>query len=72
MTCLNHGAVNHEVVVNEFGWARAVSQNSPHCSSNQEHIIRTIVFEPSIHCALIAQIELCASGRENVGETTGL
>ena len=72
MACFNHSSMDHEVVVNELGWTRAVSQNATDSARNQKHIIRTIVFKPSIHCTLVAEIELCTSGCEDVGETTSL
>ena len=34
MACLNHSSMNHEVVVNELGWARAVGQNATDSARN--------------------------------------
>ena len=69
MTGLNHCPMNHQVVVDELGWTRAIGQNATHGSSNQKDILGTIVREPRIHRTLITQIKFRSGRGEDICES---
>ena len=69
---LHDRGVDHQVVVDELGRARAVGQNPTDRARDQEHIIGTVGLEPVIDRGLIAQVELVTRGAEDVRESGGV
>ncbi len=69
---LHDRGVDHQVVVDELGRARAVGQDAADRARDEENIIGAVGLEPVIHRRLIAQIELVPRGAEDVGEAGGV
>ncbi len=57
---MNDGAVDHHVVVEEFGRTRRVRENAADRAGDEEHILGPVRPEPVVHRRLIAKIELLA------------
>ena len=63
---MHDGAVNHHVVVNEFGGPCAVRKNSADGASDQQDVTRSIAVEPLADITLVSQVELIAGCGEDV------
>ena len=65
---MHDGAVNHHVVVNEFGGPCAIRKNSANGASDQQDITRSIDVEPLADITLVSQVKLIAGCGEDVCE----
>jgi len=59
---MDHGGVNHQIVVDEFCAPSGVRQNATHGTGDEENILRPIEIEPLIDRRLVTQIKLLPSG----------
>ena len=64
---MHDGAVNHHVVVNEFGGPCAIREFRQRCRDQQD-ITRSIDVEPLADITLVSQVKLIASCGEDVRE----
>ncbi len=68
MRRVDHRRVDHHVVVDELGGARAVGENAPDGSGDEKDELGSVGFEPVVHGSLVPEVELVASGKQQIGE----
>src|SRR4051794_10529702 len=64
--------MDHHVVVDELRWTARVSPNPANGSGNEKHIFRPMISEPVVDSRLISEIQLLATGCEDVLETVAV
>ena len=72
MAGVHDRAVDHHVVVDELGRPGAVGHDPADRAGHQEHVLGPVGLEPVRDLCLVAQVELLAPCREDVGEALGL
>jgi len=68
---VDHGGVDHHVVVDELGRPSGVGHDAADGARHQEDVFGTVGLEPVVDGGLVAEIELFAGGGHYVFEAAG-